>query len=99
MSGSLRIRALVRMQPANKLPIAKALSAGWGPTISYQGRLFPGRVLACEKLIDPGQVGEAIIGMMFMTSSPEDIDIRENSVFELFEGPALIASATVVSFE
>jgi hypothetical protein len=100
MSGSaLRIRASVRMQSASTLPIAKALSPGLGMTISYGGKLFPGRILECEKPIGPGKAGEAVIGMLFLTSSPADIGIRVGSSIELFEGPHLIASAIVVSLD
>jgi hypothetical protein len=93
---ALRIRAAVRMEPADKLPVAKPLTAGWGPTISYGGKLFPGRVLACDKPIKPGEVGEALIGVIAM--SRHDIDMQAGTVFELRDGLTnLIATATVIS--
>jgi hypothetical protein len=85
------------MEPASALSLAKPLSAGWGPTISYRGKCFPGRVLACEKPLGPGEIGEAIVGII--TSSPYDIDMQVGSTFELRDGPTnLIATATVLNF-
>lgn len=94
--SALRIRASVRMEPEDRLPAARSLTAGWGATVSYRRKLFQGRVLACDKPVAPGQVGEAIIGVI--ASSRDDIDMREGSVFELRDGLTnLIATATVVS--
>lgn len=98
MKGSgLRIRASVRMRPASALPASKALTAGWGPTVSYRGTLFPGRVLVCEKPIGPGQIGEAVIDILFLTSSPRDVAMRVGSIFQLLDGPNPIASATMIN--
>jgi len=79
-------------------PGRKPLTADWGPTIFWRDRLYPGRVLVCEKPIEPGKTGEAVIGIMLMTSSPDTIDLEVGSLFELRDGPKdLIATATVLS--
>lgn len=67
-NSALRIRPAVRRQPAGSLPVVKPLSAGWGPVIYFQGRHYPGRVLICDKPIEPGQTGEAVIGVMMSRS-------------------------------
>lgn len=94
-ASALQIRATVRMQPASNLPIVKPLTAGWGPVIFYSDKCYPGRILKCETPIEPGQVGEAIIGMM--TNESEAIDLQVGSIFELRSGPQdVIATATVI---
>jgi hypothetical protein len=96
-TSALRIRAAVRMQPAGSLPVVKPLTAGWGPVIYIQGKYYPGRVLECEKPIEPGQTGEAVIGVM--VTQPESIGLQEGTVFELRDGPTtVIATATVLSY-
>lgn len=69
----LRINAAVKMEPETALPVAKPLRAGWGPTIVYNGKLFPGRVLACEEPIDPGRTGKATVGLL--ANSCADIEM------------------------
>lgn len=94
-ASALRIRVMVRMQPESRLPIVKPLTAGWGAVIFYRDQCYPGRVLECEKPIEPGQVGEAIIGMMADKLSA--IDLHIGSTFELRSGPEdIIAAATVI---
>jgi hypothetical protein len=86
------------MEPAGALPVAKPLTAGWGPTISYRGKYFPGRVLECQNPVEPGHLGEAVIGVI--ASSSDDIDMQVGSVFELRDGLTnLIATATVLSLD
>jgi hypothetical protein len=69
--------------------------AGWGPTIGYRERLFAGRILVCEEPIQPGEVGEAIVGVIAV--SPEDWDMDVGAHFDLKDGLLnLIAKATVI---
>jgi hypothetical protein len=93
---ALRIYAAVRMQPESALPATKPPSSGWGATISYRGKLFPGRVLVCQEPIEPGKTGEATIGVI--ANSRNDIEMQVGSVFELKNGFATtIATATVLT--
>jgi hypothetical protein len=95
-SCGIRIRASVRMNSADRLPVVKPLSAGWGPTIYFKGNLYSGRVLECKSPIEPGECGEAVVAMM--ASQPETLNLREGCVFELRDGPkTVIAIATVLS--
>ena len=83
------------MRPAGSLPIAKPLSAGWGPVIYFQDEYYPGRVLECEPPVEPGQSGEAIIGVM--ATQADQIGLNAGATFELREGPTtVIATATVL---
>jgi len=92
----LRVKASIRMEPEHTPPAVKPLAAGWGVTVAYGGKLFPGRVLACEKPIAWGQVGEAVIDVI--ASERHDVDMQVGSVFELRDGfTKLIATATVLS--
>lgn len=94
----LRIDAEVRMEPEAGLPTAKPLRAGWGPTIAYSGKLFPGRVLACDEPIDPGRTGKATIGVL--ANCRGDVEMQVGSVFELRDGwTQVIATATVLSVD
>jgi hypothetical protein len=93
----LRLRAAVRMQPAESLPVPKPLSAGWGPVIYFQHKHYPGRVLECKKPIEPGETGEAMIEVM--ASEADRSGLREGSVFEVRDGATtLIATATVLDY-
>ena len=85
------------MLPVTELPIEKPLRAGWGPNIFFKDKFYPGRVLECEPPIEPGQSGEAIIGVM---ESPTQVSgLQLGSVFELRDGPVTrIATAEVISF-
>jgi hypothetical protein len=57
--------------------------------------LFPGRILVCEKAIQPGEAGEAIVGVIAVSSNDIDMDVGCN--FELKDGFLnLIAIATVI---
>jgi len=94
----LRINATVRMESEAALPTAKPLRAGWGPTIAYSGKLFPGRVLACDEPINPGRTGKATIGVL--ANSRADVEMQIGSVFELRDGwTQVIATATVLSVD
>lgn len=96
-SSGFRIQASVHMKSADRLPVVKPLTSGWGPTIYFEGNLYPGRVLECKNPIEPGQCGEAAIAMM--ASHAETLNIREGSVIELRDGPnTVIATATVLNF-
>jgi hypothetical protein len=65
--------------------------------IYFEGKQYNGRVLECEFPIEPGKCGEAVIGIM--STQPDDLNLREGSVFELRDGPkTLIATATVMTF-
>ena len=95
-ASALRIQAIVRMQPADSLPVVKPLRAGWGPVIFFKHRYYPGRVLECETPIEPGQTGEAVIGII--ATDAESIGLQAGSIFELRDGPEdVIATATVLS--
>jgi hypothetical protein len=96
-TSAFRIRAAVRMQPADRLPVVKPLNTGWGPVIFFQGKHYPGRVLECKTPIEPGQTGEAIIGVM--ATQADRLGFQEGSVFELRDGATIvIAIATVLSY-
>jgi hypothetical protein len=85
------------MQPAGSLPLVKPLSAGWGSVIYFQGKHYPGRVLECERPIEPGQTGEAVIGVV--ATRADKIGLESGSVFELRDGATtVIATATVLSY-
>ncbi len=85
------------MQEADRLPAARPLESGWGPVIWFRGRAYPGRVLECEKPIEPGLVGEAVLGLM--ASVPKDVGVRAGAEFELRDGMSnLIATGTVISY-
>jgi hypothetical protein len=93
MSGYYEVEVSLRMEPAEKLPIVKPLTAGWGPVIRFHDQYFPGRVMKCSEPIEPGQTGKALIGVM-MTKQRLDV----GSVFELRDGwTTLIATATALS--
>jgi len=96
-SQALRIKADVHMQPATNLPVVKPLMAGWGPDILFRGKFYPGRILQCDTPIQPGAVGEAIIGML--AHQIHDIGLEVGSTLELMAGPHLIATATVASLQ
>lgn len=98
MSGQgLKIRATVRMQKAEQLLTVRPLESGWGPVIWFRGKPFPGRVLACEKPIEPGLVGEIVLGLM--ARHLEDVGVRANAEFELRDGLSnLIATGTVIDY-
>ena len=94
-ASALQVRATVHMQPEKKLQIVKPLPAGRGPVIIYRDKCYPGRILKCEKPIEPGQIGEVTIGMMMNES--DTIDLQEGAIFELRSGPKdVIATATVL---
>lgn len=96
--AALRIRAAVRMEPEYTSLAAPPMMANRGVTISFRGKHFPGRVLACERPISPGESGEASIGVL--ASSPHDVDMQVGSQFELRDDPArIIATATVLAVE
>ena len=60
MSGyEVRVKALLAVEPSEKLPMARPVVVGSGPTINYREKRLPGRILACERPIQPGEVGEA----------------------------------------
>jgi hypothetical protein len=85
------------MESADRLPVARPLTTGWGATIYFEGNLYPGRVLECKKPIEPGQSGEAVVAMM--ASQAETLGLQEGSIIELRDGPkAVIATATVLSY-
>ncbi len=83
--SGLDITAKVSMQPTDKLPVVKPLRAGWGPTIRFQGKYYAGRVLECKEPIEPGETGEALIGML--AEDAERVGLEEGSMFELLDGP------------
>jgi hypothetical protein len=65
--------------------------------VFFNEAAYIGRVLECRNPIQPGECGEAVIGIL--TSKIEELDLREGSIFELRDGPkTLIATATVVSY-
>lgn len=95
--SALRVRATVCMQSASNLPVSKSLMAGWGPVVYFQDRFYVGRILECKNPIEPGGVGEALIGLM--VSQVGRMGLQEGSVLELRDGPkTLIATATVLSY-
>jgi hypothetical protein len=96
-SSAIKLRAKVQMLPAADLPVAKPLRAGWGPNIFFKDEFYPGRILECETPIEPGQSGEAIIGVMESPTHASGLQL--GSVFELRDGPVnRIATAEVISF-
>ncbi len=76
MSGSeVRVKVTLSVVSVEKMPTPRPVVAGWGPTIAYREKLFAGRILVCENPIQPGEVGEAIVGVI--TLSPEDLGMDE----------------------
>lgn len=66
----------------------------WGPTIRYNGQLYPGIIVSCEHHIFPGESGNLIIAVLHS----EDLDFRQGDCLELTDGPQLlVATATVTS--
>ncbi len=96
MSGSeVRVKVTLSVVSVEKMPTPRPVVAGWGPTIAYREKLFAGRILVCENPIQPGEVGEAIVGVI--TLSPEDLGMDVGSHFDLKDGFLnLIATATVI---
>lgn len=94
--SGLDVKARISMQPAEMLPVVKPLRAGWGPTIRFGGKHYAGRVLECKEPIEPGESGEALIGLL--AEDAERVGLREGSTFELLDGPrVIIATGTVLS--
>lgn len=92
--SALRIRALIRMNSASNLPVVKALTAGWGPVIFFRNKYYSGRVLECEKPIEPGGEGEAVIGIL--AASPEALELSKGTEFELRDGATSVIAKAIV---
>jgi hypothetical protein len=63
-TAALEICAIVEVRPPEFLPIVRSLVAGWGPVVYFRGKYYPGRVLSCERPIESGTSGQAVIGVM-----------------------------------
>ena len=94
-AADVRVKTILSVGPVGKLPAPRPVVAGWGPTISYRGKLFPFRILVCEKEIQPGEAGEAIVGVIAVPPNECDMEVGDN--FDLKDGFLnLIATATVI---
>jgi hypothetical protein len=78
------ITATVKMRPATTVPNPLPMVEGWGPVVLFDGRLFYAKLTACASPIQPGEVGEATIGII--ASSPHSLGIQKGSLFELRDG-------------
>jgi len=102
MTSAMKIRAIVWMREINELqaeglPSDRPIHKGWGATFSFHGRLYPGRVLECPKPIQPGTSGQAVIGVFYSDNVASELEV--GTVFELLEGPKLVATAKVLNVE
>lgn len=89
----LVIKASIRVQSKESLPVVRDLVAGWGPTIVIGNRTYIGRVTRCDTPIPPGHDGFVEITMLDASKD----DIQDTKYIALYAATDLIASGIIMS--